>query len=223
MCCTHSSTTISDIPISIEEDRGIQKQQDSLKSIWNQITDSMIVLGKQYFRNNKSCQRLIEDGGLLNKEKKVYELISSSLSTHHTMYFINWFSTETGKYMFSFWEKTERETISPSEIYTYRYYRYKKNLSYYKNEYDDSVKVYHTDELNIYSDKFLSSCNKWDTTVFKKRKELLKPMREDEHILVFRVILKEDNMFTIQCVPIIRNLYFGEKVGSPTYEIISEK
>ena len=222
MCCTNSYPKISDISLSNDEERGIEEQQDSLNYIWNQITDSMVVLGKHFFYDNKSCQRLIEDGGKLNKDKKVYELILPSLSTHNTLYFINWFSTETSRYTFSYWKKTDKNNIRSSDIYTYTNYRYKKNQSLFKDEYGDSVKVYHTNELNIYSEEFLSSCNKWDTTVLKTRKELLNPMRENEHILAFRVIIK-NNMYTIQCVPVVRNILLGNKIGSPTYEIISEK
>lgn len=222
-CCSHTGLKTPESYNYTEADRIIQEQQDSLVFLWNQIADSMIVLEKQYFHNDIYCQNLIEEGGKLNKEEKVCRIVTPSLFANHTLYFVNWFSTKTGKYRFSFWEKNDKAITNSGDIYTYRYYRYKSNISNYKDEYGDSVKVYHTDEMNDYSDIFLSLCNKWDTTAIKTRKDLLSPMREDEHILVFRVIMKERNMYIIQCIPVIRNIGVGDQVGDTPYESISKQ
>lgn len=219
ICCSHSVSYPQDNLIQIEEETSSSEQRDSLLLLWNQIADSMAVLEKRHFHNDVLCHELIEKSRALNKEEKVFKLVLPSLSANHIMYFINKFYTATGRYSFSFWEKTNKNTRLV-DLHTYRYHCYKKTPSYFKDEYGDSVKVYHKDEFNPYSDMFLSFCNKWDTTALMSRKDLLSPMREDEHILVSMVIMKEGNSFTIQCVHVIRNIQEGDQVGSPTFEII---
>ena len=221
ICCSNSGRQAPDITIHVNEDGTVMEQQNLLRTLWNEITDSMVVLEKLYFRHDTICHRLIEESGKLNKEEKVFELLSSSLSANHTLYFINWFSIVTRKYTFSFWDKDYKEKDISNNIYTYRYYHYKKNLSSFINEYGDSVKIYNTNELNNYSDEFLSLCNKWDTIAIKRSADLLSPLREDEHIIVFMVNLKKGNKFTIHCVPIMKKSY-GDNIGSPTYEVISD-
>lgn len=125
-------------------------QKDSLYTIWNDIVDSMVLSGKNMFIDNNYFQSLVEEVGRLNKEEQIFKLVLPSLSANRTLYFIHYLNGATGAATSSYWEKINKSRVHSSDIYTYRFYRYKKNLSYFKNEYDDSVKIYHTEELNNY-------------------------------------------------------------------------
>lgn len=197
-------------------------EEDTLHLLWYEIVDSIVSMGNNYFLNDAGCQQLIKKGGKLNKEAKVFKLISNSLSENRTLFFINKIETFTGNVIFSFWEFNNKENINSSDIYTYRYYRYRKNDLGYKNEYIDSVKIYHTDEMDIYSEAFLSACNKWDTPMMSKNEDLLEPMREDVHILAYRLIIKKGKAFTIQQIPVITKSDNDIEISMPPYEIIPE-
>lgn len=217
---SHSDVRMPSSSCQAKESVSIQK--DSLYTIWNDIVDSMVLSGRNKFIDNRYFQNLVEEMGRLNKEEKIFKLVLPSLSANRTLYFMHHLNGATGVAISSYWGKINKSRVRSSDIYTYRFYRYKKNLSYFKDEYDDSVKIYHTEELNNYSEELLSLCNKWDTTAIMTREDLLEPMRDDTYVFAVRVIIKDNSKYTLQYIPVMRNLDSETIVGYPSHMVIPE-
>ena len=76
--------------------------------------------------------------------------------------------------------------------------------------------------MNNYSEELLSLCNKWDTTAIMTREDLLEPMRDDTYVFAVRVIIKDNSKYTLQYIPVMRNLDSETIVGYPSHMVIPE-
>lgn len=171
--------------------------------VWYQLTDSMVVIGKHYFTNDRYSIIFIEKLRRINTDLKVYNAFSHFCKPNVTLFFIYKFKLGTGIAHISLWEKAQKKE-SP-DVYVYRLYRYKKEVESHQYITSDSVKISHNPEICNYSEKFIQTCNNWDTISLRTKNNLdvEHPTSGDTHILVYRVDIKKKERFTIQCVKVI--------------------
>ena len=185
---------------------------------WCNIADSMIIQGKNCLP--KKLSPLIEKGGVLNKEKLVYESLSPLYGIGDTIYFIEQINDRTANVYFLFWKKNEERSLSFDNVFFYRFQRYQQGISWPESEECmDSVFIRNNLEESSYPKYLLSVCNRWDTKLLNSESSW------DENLgthynLAFRIILLDAERFTIECVGVVNN-----QRGETTYpyEVIYEK
>lgn len=198
-----------------------KNKYDTTRLQWNNLVDSMIILGRRHFSNDYHIQTLLQDGILLNKEDLVYKTIKPLCELGDTILFIIKFDTSTKKGVTSFWKYQGDSDIDLYNMYHYTRISITKNVSPFKVETLDSVKIYHDYDFEPpYSKAFFNACNRWDTLALQQDNSLDRTMRETAHRFVYRVILTSSDNHKIECTSVIRQVCAGEQISEPSSSII---
>lgn len=216
----HSGVKATDT-LNVDTVPVVQEIKDPLYSTWNNIVDSIVSLGKEYFHNDNNCRELIDLVGELNKEDEVFKLVSPSLSENHTSFILLEINAFICKVTSSFWERSPKKRIRAGDIYTYKYLRYKTTPSQRRIQ-GDSIKIYHADDWTFFPDDFLTVCNKWDTVALKTDINVLPLMKDYNYVFAIRVKINKRDEFSIDFIPVIRNIDYDNLVGDPPYAVIPD-
>lgn len=198
-----------------------KNEYDSIRLQWNNLADSMIILGRRHFSNDYHIQTLLRDGISLNKEDLVYQTIRPLCELGDTIFFIIKFDTSTKRGATSFWKYQGSYEMDLYNMYHYTRVSIIKNASPFNVETLDSVKIYHDYDLEPpYSKAFINACNRWDTLALQQDNSMDRTMRETAHRFVYRVILTPSGNYEIKCTSVIRQVCADEQISEPSYSII---
>lgn len=183
----------------------LTKREIDSTHIWNRIAESIYNISVPDLVHNPDAMELLEECKELNEEKKVRDTFSPMCHPGDTIYFICHLIIEKRNKYLAFWKKHKGRKTDFSDVkgYTYAYHKRKGDIK--NSERNDSVVIFSNPfvNINIASEKIISTCNRWDTVTLKTNKTLDGDDYEDSYRSAYRVILKKSGRFSIQYVKIV--------------------
>lgn len=173
--------------------------------IWNRIAESIYNISVPDLVHDPFAMQLLEECKELNEEKKVRDTFSPMCHPGDTIYFICHLIIEKGNKYLAFWKKHKGKKTDFSDVKGYTYAYHKRKGDRKNTERNDSVVIFSNPSvnINIASEKIISTCNRWDTVILKSNKTLDGDDYEDSYRSAYRVILKKSGRFSIQYVKIV--------------------